>query len=300
MTKTLKLGRKLWNPEARLAYVLLCPAIALILIFMFSPIVEVFSMAFHKTDRLGRMKEIVYFSNFADKFMSKDFWKITGRSFIWTAIGVLTKIIFGLIIALLLNNEFKGRKIARMLFIIPWASSAPISTLLWKWVYHHEFGLLNYSLRSIGISNPPVWLGQPVSAFIACLWVDVWIGIPFMALVFLAGMQAIPKDLYEAAHIDGARFRESFRYITIPGIKHMILIASLLSSLWTFNDFIVIYILTRGGPAGTTDILISGVYKTAFEWGNFDQAAVMSVVTFFILSAISIVYARVYFKGESS
>jgi multiple sugar transport system permease protein len=300
MTKTVKLGRKIWNPEARLAYVLLLPAIALIVVFMFSPIVEVFSMAFHKTDRLGRMKELVYFSNFVDKFKTVEFWKITGRSFLWTAIGVLTKTIFGLVIALLLNFEFRGRKIARMLFIIPWASSAPISTLLWKWVYHHEFGLLNYSLRSIGILNPPVWLGQPVSAFVACLWVDVWIGIPFMALVFLAGMQAIPKDLYEAAHIDGAKFRESFRYITIPGIKHMILIASLLSSLWTFNDFIVIYILTRGGPAGTTDILISSVYKTAFEWGNFDQAAVMSVVTFFILSAISIVYARVYFKGESS
>ncbi len=300
MTKTLKLGRKIWNPEARLAYILLLPAIALIVVFMFSPIVEVFSMAFHKTDRLGRMTNLVYFSNFVDKFKSKEFWTITGRSFLWTAIGVLTKTIFGLIIALLINIEFKGRKFARMLFIIPWASSAPISTLLWKWVYHHEFGLLNYSLRSIGILNPPVWLGQPVSAFIACLWVDIWVGIPFMALVFLAGMQAIPKDLYEAAHIDGAKFGQSFRHITIPGIKHMILIASLLSSLWTFNDFIVIYILTRGGPAGTTDILISSVYKTAFEWGNFDQAAVMSVVTFFILSAISIVYARIYFKGESS
>jgi multiple sugar transport system permease protein len=267
---------------------------------MFSPIVEVFSMSFHKTDRLGRMSDMVWFANYLDRFQSKEFWQITVRSFVWTAIGVTTKTLFGLIIAVLLNVEFKGRKIARMLFIIPWASAAPISTLLWKWVYHHEFGLLNHTLKSIGMLNPPVWLGEPIPAFIACLWVDVWIGIPFMALVFLAGMQAIPKELYEAAYIDGAKFRQGFFRITLPGIKHMILIASLLSSLWTFNDFIVIYILTRGGPAGTTDILISSVYKTAFEWGNFDQAAVMSVVTFIILSVISIIYARLYFKREDS
>jgi multiple sugar transport system permease protein len=294
------LGQRLWNREAILAYVLLVPAVAMIIIFMFSPIVEVFSMSFHKTDRLGRMTDLVYLSNYIEKFQTKEFWQVTGRSFLWTGFGVATKTIFGLIIALLLNVNFKGRKIARLLFIIPWASAAPISTLLWKWVYHHEFGLLNHTLRTVGFANPPVWLGQPIPAFFACMWVDIWIGIPFMALVFLAGMQAIPHDLYEAAYIDGAKKSQSFLYITIPGIRHMILIASLLSSLWTFNDFIVIYILTRGGPAGTTDILISSVYKTGFEWGKFDQAAVMSVVTFIILSVISIIYARVYFKGERS
>lgn len=290
--------KKTFGRESLLAYALLTPAITLIVLFMFSPIAEVFSMSFHDTDRLGRMKELVYFQNYINRFQSREFWQVTIRSFVWTAIGVTTKTLFGLVIALLLNVEFKGRKIARLLFIIPWASAAPISTLLWKWVYHHEFGLLNHTLRSIGLADPPVWLGEPIPAFIACLWVDIWIGIPFMALVFLAGMQSISRDLYDAAYIDGAKFRQGFFRITLPGIRHMILIASLLSSLWTFNDFIVIYILTRGGPAGSTDILISGVYKTAFEWGKFDLAAVMSVVTFVILSIVSVVYARAYFKKE--
>jgi multiple sugar transport system permease protein len=147
------------------------------------------------------------------------------------------------------------------------------------------------------VDNPPVWLGMPTSSFIACIWVDIWIGIPFMALVFLAGMQSVPKDLYESAEVDGVNSTEKFFYITIPSIKQIVFIATLLSSLWTFNDFNTIYILTRGGPAGATDILITSIYKNGFEWLKFSDAAVMAVVTFIILMILSVVYARMYFRG---
>lgn len=257
---SLSLRRRLWNPEARLAYVLLLPAVIVLLTFMFYPIVYVFLMAFFKTNKLGQLMGFAGLQNFRELLRSTDFWRITGRSILWTVLAVITKTLFGMVIALILNVKYAGRKLARMLFIIPWASAVPISSMLWSWVYHPEFGLLNHTLRVTGIwRQPPVWLGHPISSFIACIWVDIWIGIPFMALVFLAGMQAISEDLYESAYLDGVNGFQKFFYITLPGIRHIVLIATLLSSLWTFNDFNTIYILTRGGPAGATDILSTSV-----------------------------------------
>jgi len=130
------------------------------------------------------------------------------------------------------------------------------------------------------------------------MWVDIWIGVPFMALVFLAGMQSIGEDLYESGYMDGVNSWQKFAYITLPGIKHLVIIATLLSALWTFNDFNTIYIMTRGGPAGATDILITGVYKSAFEWLKWSQASVMAVVTFVILTVVAVLYARMYFRAE--
>lgn len=206
---------------------------------------------------------------------------------------------FGLVIALLLNVKFTGRKVARTLIIIPWASSVPVSSLLWSWVYHPEFGLLSYTLKTLGVwKNPPIWLGQPVSAFFSVIWVDIWIGIPFMTLVFLAGMQAISQDLYEAAVVDGANAFQKFVYITLPGLRDVLLIATLLSTLWTFNDFNTIYILTEGGPVNSTHILITYIYQRTFQWWKWNEGAVMAVITFIILSIIALIYARIYFRKE--
>ncbi len=284
--------------DAKMAYALLAPAAVFIAVFMIYPIFYVIMMSLYKTNKLGILQEFIWFKNFLRLFKQKVFWEVTARSLLWTLLAVVTKTVAGMVIALCLNVEFRGRKFARMLFIIPWASSVPISAMLWKWVYDHEFGLLNHTLMALGITqNPPVWLGTPIWSFISCLWVDIWIGIPFMALVFLAGMQSVSKDLYESAEVDGVNSAGKFFYITLPSIKHIIFIATLLSSLWTFNDFNTIYILTRGGPAGATDILITAIYKNGFEWLHFSDAAVMAVVTFIILMILSVVYAKVYFKG---
>jgi multiple sugar transport system permease protein len=295
----LTLRRRLWNPESRLAYVLIAPTMLFLIAFMFYPIVYVFVMSLFKTNRLSDLTSFVGFANYAARLKDREFWAVLLRSTYWTGIGVAVKFLAGMAIALLLNVKYRGRKFARMLFIIPWASSVPISALLWQWVYHPEFGLLNHTLKLSGLwANPPVWLGRPTSAFIGCIWVDIWVGIPFFALVFLAGMQAVPLELYESAHMDGAGAVRRFFAITVPGLRDLILISTLLSAIWTFNDFNVIYILTRGGPAGATDILITSVYMSAFVFLRFDQAAVMAVVTFVILSIVSVIYARFYFKRE--
>ena len=293
-------NKKRLGGEAALAYALLAPAILLMLLFMAYPIVYVFIVSLFKTNKLARIQNFEGFQIYWKLLSDVENWKVIGRSLLWVLIGVTMKTLFGIIIAMVLNVKYKGRKIARLLFVIPWASSIPISVMLWRWVYHSEFGLLNYTLKSLGItSNPPIWLGQPISAFISCMWVDIWIGIPFMALVFLAAMQSVPQTLYEAADIDGATRSQKFRFVTLPGITAILLIATLLSSLWTFNDFNTVYILTNGGPAGLTNILITFVYQNSFEWLKWQKASALSVFTFVILSIISFLYSRVYFKREA-
>lgn len=290
---------RLQTRESRLAYLLLFPAVACVLGFMIYPLVSVGLMSVFRTNRLGWLQDFVGLANYFSVMEDKEFWQVTGRSILWTVLAVLVKTFLGLVIALLLNVKYQGRKMARMLFIAPWASSVPISVLLWSWVYNPQFGLLNHTLKITGITdNPPVWLGYPISGFIAAIWVDIWIGIPFMALVFLAGMQAIPEDLYESADLDGVNGFQKFRYITLPGIKRILQISTLLSALWTFNDFNCIYILTGGGPVNMTDILITSIYKNAFVYARFDRAAVMAIITFIILTILSAVYARHYFREE--
>ena len=288
-----------WATDSQYAYLFLLPATVFLLVFMIYPILNVIIMSVYHTDKLGRFMHFNGFKNFADLFQREDFLEVMLRSVYWTGLAVAVKTIFGLVLALLLNVEYRGRKILRALIIIPWASAVPISALLWSWVYHHEFGLLNHTLKSIGLSDPPVWLGTPISAFFSVIWVDIWIGIPFMTLVFLAGMQAISQDLYEAAEVDGAGALQKFLYITLPGIRDVLLIATLLSTLWTFNDFNTIYIMTKGGPAGGTQILITYIYQNTFEWWKWNNGAVMAVITFIILSIIAWIYARFYFRrGE--
>lgn len=291
--------RKFIDKESILAYSLIAPSTVIFIALMFYPVISVFIMSLYKTTKLAGLLEFVGFGNFSALFNTKEFWILVARTFIWTVLGVVGHFVFGMIFAILLNKDVVGRKIARMFLIIPWATAIPISAILWRGVFNPEFGLLNYTLKITGIwNNPPIWLATPIPAFFAAMWVDVWIGIPFVALVLLAGMQSISKNLYESAEIDGAAGYQKFMYITIPSIRHIIVIVTLLTALWTFNSFPVIYILTGGGPSGKTDILITATYRNGFEFLHFDIAASLAVVTFVLLSVISIVYARLYFKAE--
>jgi multiple sugar transport system permease protein len=289
-----------WTTESKLAFLFLLPATIYLLAFMIYPILNVIIMSTYKTSRMAKMLEFTGLTNYKNLFKQREFWEVILRSIYWTGLAVAVKTIFGMVIALLLNVKYTGRKVARTLIIIPWASSIPISSLLWTWIYHPEFGLLNHTLKVTGIwKNPPVWLGAPTSAFFSVIWVDIWIGIPFMTLVFLAGMQSISQDLYEAAEVDGANAFKRFIYVTLPGLRDVLLIATLLSTLWTFNDFNTIYIITEGGPANSTHILITYIYEYTFHFLRWNSGAVMAVITFILLSIIAWIYSRVYFRRET-
>jgi multiple sugar transport system permease protein len=295
--KASSLSNRFWTQEDKIAFWFLLPSMAMLLAFMFYPIFYVFVMSVFKTNRVGEMVRFVGLDNFRHIFQSEEFTATVLRTIVWTLIAVFVKTVSGLAIALILKQRFMGRKLARALVLLPWAGSIPISVMVWKWTFNNDFGLLNYTLRALGL-DPPIWLAYPVPAFFATLTVDIWLGIPFMALVFLAGLQAIPKDLFEAAAVEGATAWQQFRHVTLPSLKPILLIATLLSFLWTFNDFNVIYILTKGGPLGKTEILITLIYRTAFEYTDFSSAGAIAIITFVVLLIVSLIYARFYFKTE--
>ncbi len=288
-----------FTPDSTFAYVCLLPSMVALAVFMFYPIGYVFVMAFYKTNMVGDLERFVGWNNFQDLFESRKFIAVIIRTILWTTLAVVIKMVIGLMIGLALNQTFKGRKTVRALVILPWATSIPISVMLWQWTFNAEYGLLNHTLETLGIwSNPPIWLATSWSAFTATLSVDIWLGLSFLGLVYLAGLQSIPAELYEAAKIDGATWWQQFYHVTIPSMRKVLMIVTLLSFFWTFNDFNTIFILTNGGPAGSTEILVTYLYRHGFEFLKWHQASAIAVVTFFILILTSMLYAYFYKKYD--
>ena len=199
------LRRRLWNPEARLAYVLMAPTVIFLLAFMFYPIVYVFVMSLFKTNKLSQLTKFVGFKNYVDRFTDQEFWEIRLRSLYWTAIAVAVKFLAGHG-----HRHPPEREVSRAGSSPGCCSSSPghppcrSARSCGSGCTTPSSGCSTATLKATGLwANPPIWLGRPLSAFIACIWVDIWVGIPFFALVFLAGMQAVSEELYESAHMDG-------------------------------------------------------------------------------------------------
>ena len=276
---------------------LLLPSLLLLTAIIAYPILDTFVTAFFKTDGSGRRVAFVGLDHFRAMAADPVFRQILGRTALWTALSVTLKTFFGLLTAMLLFTGLPGMKVARLLVILPWAFSLPIAAILWRWIYDAQMGMLNLLLTSIGLTGQ-TWLAEPGLAFGATLTVSVWTGVPFMALVFLAGLQAIPEELYEAGRIDGAGRWQEFVSLTLPLLKPTFVVATILSAVWTFNSFVLVHVITGGGPLNSTDILVTFLYKNAFEWLRFGQASAMALVTFLILLAFSLMYVRLYYREE--
>jgi len=230
---------------------------------------------------------------------NSEFWVALSKTLIWTISSVAGKTLIGIIIALLLNQSFKGRGIYRTLILVPWVTPQVVGAIVWKWVYNGEYGMLNYFLISLGIlEKSRSWLGNETTAFIAALINDMWVGIPFMSIVFLAGLQAIPTEMYEAARVDGANNLKQLIYITLPQLKPVFLVATILSTIWTFNSFNIIWTLTRGGPINATETLVVKTYKVAFQQFNIGLGSTYALIVFFILTIFSIFYWRRFTSEE--
>jgi multiple sugar transport system permease protein len=281
----------------RAPFLLLLPSLLLLLAIVAYPILDTFVTAFYKTDGAGRRTVFVGLDHF--RAMAKDplFREILGRTALWTVLSVSLKTLFGLAAALLLHTGLPGMHVARLLVILPWAFSLPIAAILWRWMYDSQMGMLNLLLTSLGLPAK-TWLADPGLAFGATLTVSVWTGVPFMALVFLAGLQAIPEEFYEAGRIDGAGWWQEFTYLTMPLLKPTFAVATLLSAVWTFNSFVIVYVITGGGPLHATDILVTFLYKNAFEFLTFGPASAMALVIFVILLLFSLAYIRLYYREE--
>jgi multiple sugar transport system permease protein len=250
-------------------------------------------VSFRHETGFGTGRGFVGIENYVALLSSRDFWSVLVRTVAWTTSSVCLKALIGLGGALLLNEELLGRGVFRAMTLPPWLIPLPIGAYVWAWLYNGQHGLLNGFLLRIGLIDKPFeMLAYPSSAFLGCLINDVWVGVPFMTLVLLAGLQAIPNELYQAADIDGASRWNKLRYVTLPQLKTVLLIATLLSAVWTFNSFDIIWVQTGGGPLNATTTLVIKTYKTAFKSWDFGMASSLAVITFIILTIASVFYSR--------
>ena len=218
------------------------------------------------------------------------FWLQFTNTLAWTLACVSLHYGLGLGLAVMLNRKMRGRGLYRVLLIVPWAVPAFVAAFGWKFLFNPRFGLINQTLVNLGL-DPVEWFNHRWTALFAAICTNVWLGVPFMMVALLGGLQSIPGDLYEAAEMDGATPWQRFRNVTLPGLRPVSSTVILLGTIWTFNMFPIIYFVTRGQPAGQTEILVTGAYRAAFEGiRDYSLAATYGV----LILSILVVYAGVY------
>ena len=274
------------------AWALLAPAILYVLIIVAWPLFETFRLSFTDAS-LRKVTNYVGWRNY-DKIFNETFLTVIGRTFIWTFFSVPLKMVIGMCGAVLLNAAVPGRNLFRILTMPPWIVPMAIGIFMWGWMYNGQFGMISGLLQRFGLTDGPVaFLAYGSTAFWATIITDVWIGVPMVTIYFLAAMQAIPKDLYEAAWTDGASRWTRFRRITLPLMSPAIITMSMLSLIATFNSFDIIWILTQGGPSGETTTMIIDTYQTAIGSKKYGEGAARAVVICIFLSLFCIAYFRV-------
>ena len=274
---------KSYNAQTYLAYALIAPAALYIVLIVAWPLLETIRLSFTNSSLAG--EDYVGFENYQKMLSSKKFNGIVTRTFVWMFFSVSLKLIIGLIGAVLLNANLKGRSIFRVLVMPPWVVPIAIGMLGWLWLYNGYFGIIaGVGMRTGILDGPFGFLAYKQSAFISTIIADVWVGTPMVTVFFLAAMQGVPRDLYEAAYCDGASRWDRFFKITLPQITPVIITMSLLSAIWTFNSFEIIWILTEGGPRGATTTLIIDTYKQALGNYKFGRGAARAVVVMILLT----------------
>jgi len=274
------------------AWALLAPAILYVLIIVAWPLVETFRLSFTDAS-LRKVTNYVGWRNY-DKIFNETFLTVISRTFIWTFFSVLLKMVIGMCGAVLLNAAVPGRNLFRILTMPPWIVPMAIGIFMWGWMYNGQFGMISGLLQRLGLTDGPIaFLAYGGTAFWATIVTDVWIGVPMVTIYFLAAMQAIPKDLYEAAWTDGASRWTRFRRITLPLMSPAIITMSMLSLIATFNSFDIIWILTQGGPSGETTTMIIDTYQTAIGSKKYGEGAARAVVICIFLSLFCIAYFRI-------
>jgi len=248
---------------------------------------------------VGYTPRFVGFQNYVELLGDWVFRRTVINTFVYTFSSFAVKFTLGWGMALLLNQAIKGRNFLRALFLLPWVTPQIIIALTWLWMFNDMKGIINWFLVKPGFmeSNLP-WFSSPGLAMFAVIVVNIWRGTPFYGISFLAGLQAVPGELYEAAVIDGASAWQKWIHITIPFLKNLIAIVVLLGTIWTFNDFQIVYVLTRGGPAYATELFAILTYDTGIKGLKLGEGVAVSLMLFPFLAIIIIFLAKFMFKEE--
>ena len=285
-------GTALWRQVMPLA--LLSPAVLVTLAIVFFPMVQTAWMSLHEYV-LFRPKNFdwVGLQNYLDVFQDEVFWISLRHTVLWIAITVPAQALLGLATALLLNQQFPWRPVARALIIIPWALPSVVIALMWASIYDSNYGILNDLLLRIGILETSIpWLANPDTALYAIILTLTWQGFPFFAVMILAGLQSIPRSYYEAASLDGASALRQFWHITLPGISGVLFTAILLRTIWVANSMDVIFVMTGGGPGYSTYTLPLYAFLEARTNLSFGYGSALAMTFTLMLMGVVILYLK--------
>ena len=284
-----------WLRSERFMGVLfIIPTLALVGLIVFYPILETALMSFSKVNSLAQREEFNGIANYQALFANPVFLRVLLQTTGWTLAVVGITTLIAMPVALALNLKFPGRRIARSVLIVPWAASLMINAIIWRWILDGQYSIINGTLMDLGLIDAPIiWLGEETTAWIAIITVGILVSVPFTAFSLLAGLQSVPDELYEAALVDGAGFWTTFFRVTIPLMRPVLVVTTLLNVIYVFNSFPIPWVLTQGAPAYHTDILVTYLYKRAFTEGQFGPAAAMAMLTFLLLLIFSLVFSHV-------
>jgi multiple sugar transport system permease protein len=281
----------------RLAYCLILPALILVLLLNVYPIIEAVIVSMQRQNMIRpNPTGFVGFMHYRRLlFEDDDFFESLQLTLIWTIGSVAGAYLVGLGLALLLNQHIRARGFFRALFLIPWVIPDVCTALVWKWLYGDELGVLNFLLKQTGIITTPIlWLSDTDMAMAAVTIVQIWKLYPVMFIVLLAALQTVPEELHEAAMLDGATAWQRFRHITMPFLRPTSIVITLLASIWTFQSFDIIYLLTGGGPAGATKVLATLVYEKGFVSFDVGYAAALGMLMLGCLLILGVAYLAAY------
>jgi len=278
----------------RLPYGLLLPTAVVIVAVILYPFLYNFWLSLSNMSLYhARDARLVGLDNYKSIFAEPQLYIVLAKTIVWTVVNVFFHVVIGVAVALLLNQQIRGRGVFRALLILPWAMPQYIVALTWRGMFNYQYGSVNLILGKVFGIPPVPWLSSETWAFAAAIITNIWLGFPFMMIIALGALQSIPTELYEAASIDGASSWQKLRHVTVPLLKPIMVPAISLGTIWTFNNLNVIWLVTRGGqPADKTHILVTYVYKAAFTYYRYGYAAAFSVFIFLTLLVIVKVYQR--------
>lgn len=278
---------------------MILPSLLLAFLIIGYPIIDLAWTSMQEVSRFGQMRGFDGLANYADVFNDPLFYQSLWRTVIWTVTVVGGTLLISLPIAIMLNEDFYGRGLARVIIMLPWAISLTMTAVVWRWGLNGRAGLLNATLLDLHIIGEPIeWLATAPLAFTVEILVGILVSIPFTTTIFLGGLSSLPLDAYEAAVVDGATRRDLFRHITLPLMKPFINIAIVLNVIYVFNSLPIIWVMTEGGPANGTDILVTYLYKLAFRFGAIGKASAISLIMFFVLFVFTMLYVMLVMRQE--
>jgi multiple sugar transport system permease protein len=275
---------------------LLIPAGSVIVLLMGVPLVTVVADSFTDRSFIRPVAEFIGLENYRDILGDSTFWATLGRTLLWTGASVVLQIVIGLAFAMLLNQRFRGRGLLRGIFLLPWVTPVVVVALIWKWMLNDLYGVINALLGKIDPAlGDLAWFSDQSLALATVIGVNVWRGVPFTMVILLAGLQSVPRELMEAAWVDGAGRVRTFLNVTLPHLRGIILTVAMIFTMFNFNNFDLIYLGTRGGPADRTMILPVKTYDVAFNGLQVGEAgawAVLMLITIAIIAGIYFTYMR--------